>query len=154
MAAAGNQATDRPFWPAAFDSVLAVGAVDDEGGKWAPASYSNFGPWVDAVARGSNLQSTFGRGKTKVAQGATISPSDPSIAFDGWAEWDGTSFATPIAAAMIARTMSRYRLGAAEDAQAWMLGTAPPAPPEFPNAVGLDELEGAPAPVGDVIIAP
>ena len=61
----------------------------------------------------------------------------------GWAEWDGTSFATPIAAAMIARTMSRYRLGAAEDAQAWMLGTAPPAPSEFPNAVRLDELEGA-----------
>ena len=143
VAAAGNQAIDRPFWPAALNSVLAVGAVDDQGGKWSGASYSNFGPWVDAVARGSNLQSTFGRGMTKVAQGATISPSDPSIAFGGWAEWDGTSFATPIAAAMIARTMSRYRLGAAEDAQAWMLGTAPPAPSEFPNAVRLDELEGA-----------
>jgi len=39
--------------------------------------------------------------------------------------------------------MSRYRLGAAEDAEAWMLGTAPPAPSEFPNAVRLDELEGA-----------
>jgi hypothetical protein len=146
VAAAGNQGTSRPFWPAAFDQVLAVGAVDESEGKWTRASYSNHGWWVDATARGTNLQSTFARAKTHIALGHTTSPFDPIIAFSGWAEWDGTSFATPIAAAMIARTMSRTGSGV-DDAQARLLATAAPAPqPDFPRAVLLDELEGRPAP--------
>ena len=118
VAAAGNQGASRPFWPAAFEPVLAVGAVEQREGKWTRAGYSNHGPWVDATARGTNLQSTFTREKTKLATGLTISPTDPTIAFDGWASWDGTSFATPIAAAMLARTMSRKGLTAAAEAQA------------------------------------
>ena len=74
VAAAGNHGKSRPFWPAAFEPVVAVGAVEEDGGKWWRADYSNHGAWVDAAARGSNLQSTFTRLKTKVAQGATISP--------------------------------------------------------------------------------
>ena len=67
--------------------------------------------------RGSNLQSTFARETTKVAQGPVIDAKhDPSISFDGWAEWDGTSFSTPIAAAMIARTMTRTGIYYAPDA--------------------------------------
>ncbi len=50
------------------------GRSRSDGGKWSRAGYSNHGPWVDATARGSNLQSTFTRAKTKVAQGSTISP--------------------------------------------------------------------------------
>ncbi len=96
---------------------MSVGAVEDKEGLWAPASYSNHGAWVDLVARGSNLQSTFAHETTKVAQGPVIDAnSDPSVAFDGWAEWDGTSFSTPIAAAMIARTMTRTGIYYAPDA--------------------------------------
>lgn len=147
VAAAGNQGASRPFWPAAFDQVLAVGAVEPRDGKWTRASYSNHGPWVDATARGSNLQSTFSREQTKVAQGLTTSPADPTIAFGGWAAWDGTSFATPIAAAVLARTMSRNGLASAAGAQAQLLASSPPAPqPDFPHAVLLDELEGMPEP--------
>ena len=69
VAAAGNHAEKRPFWPAAFGPVVSVGAVEDKEGLWAPASYSNHGAWVDLVARGSNLQSTFAHETTKVAQG-------------------------------------------------------------------------------------
>ncbi|HET6551505.1 MAG TPA: S8 family serine peptidase [Solirubrobacter sp.] len=151
VAAAGNQGVTRPFWPAAFDQVLAVGAVEEKGGAWTRADYSNHGGWVDVAARGSNLQSTFASDKTKVAQGLTIDPSDPWIAFGGWASWDGTSFATPIAAAMLARTMSRKGLSSAADAQALLLAAAPPAPqPAFLHAVLLDELEGRP----DLSLAP
>jgi hypothetical protein len=149
VAAAGNQGVSRPFWPAAFDKrVLAVGAVEQREAKWARADYSNHGWWVDATARGSNLQSTFPRAKTMVAQGSTIDPAtDPTIAFEGWASWDGTSFATPIAAAMVARTMSRAGLASAAEAETKLLTTAPPAQlSDFPNAVLLDELEGAPEP--------
>lgn len=147
VAAAGNYGTTRPFWPAAFGPVLGVGAVEGGQGKWARAPYSNHGRWVDATARGTNLPSTFAAEKTLLALGSSPSPFDPTIAFGGWARWDGTSFATPIAAAMIARTMSRSGLGSAADAQYKLTLSAPPAPaPDFPRAVLLDELEGQPDP--------
>jgi subtilisin family serine protease len=153
VAAAGNQGASRPFWPAAFDKqVLAIGAVEQREGKWTRAAYSNHGPWVDATARGSNLQSTFTREKTMVAQGLTTNPTtDPTIAFGGWASWDGTSFATPIVAALLARTMSRDGLVSAAEAQSHLLATSPPAQqPDFPRAVLLDELEGMPEPSMEV----
>ena len=147
VAAAGNQGTTRPFWPAAFEPVFAVGAVEQDAGKWSRADYSNFGPWVDAIARGSNLQSTFARAKTKVAQGLTTSPTDPVIGFDGWASWDGTSFSTPIAAAMIARTLTRSNLPTPREAEFKLMANAPfGTSPDFPNAALLDELEGLPDP--------
>jgi hypothetical protein len=141
VAAAGNDASDRPFWPAAFKQVLAVGAVDSKDAHWLKADFSNYGWWVDAAARGVNLQSTFTKDKTKVAQGDKPDPADPSITFGGWAAWDGTSFASPITAAMLARTMSRNGIATAADAQAQLLSTSPPAPqPDFPLAVLIDEL--------------
>jgi hypothetical protein len=71
-----------------------------------------------------------------------ISRSDPTIAFNGWAEWDGTSFSTPIAAAMVARTMSRNHLGATEGLTKLVAG-APASPfSEFPHAVVIDEYDG------------
>jgi hypothetical protein len=142
VAAAGNHSQTRPFWPAAFGPVVSVGAVEDAEGAFTAAPYSNFGPWVDLVARGSHLQSAFARETTKVAQGPAIDPArDPSVTFEGWAEWDGTSFATPIAAAMIARTMTRTGLSAAIHA-AHELHSASPAAAlsEFPNAKLVDEL--------------
>jgi hypothetical protein len=131
VAAAGNNNSPRPFWPAAFKPVLAVGALDEKARR---AEFSNYGWWVDASARGVALQSTFARGKTKVFQGT-------SIAFDGWASWDGTSFACPITAAVLARTMTRSGVtaGAAKDQ---LLATLPAAPqPDFPLAVLVDELK-------------
>jgi serine protease len=49
VAAAGNQGSDEPAYPAGFDEVISVGAVD-----WnlALADYSNYGPTVDLVAPG------------------------------------------------------------------------------------------------------
>ncbi len=147
VAAAGNQGTTRPFWPAALEPVYAVGAVEPDTGKWRRADYSNSGPWVDAIARGSNLQSAFARAKTKVAQGAITSPADPVVGFDGWASWDGTSFSTPIAAAMIARTMTRSGLSSPREAEYKLMATSPfGTSPDFPNAALLDELEGLPDP--------
>jgi hypothetical protein len=142
VAAAGNAGRARPFWPAAFKQVVAVGAVDAKDGHWRKADFSNYGWWVDAAARGVNLQSTFGKGKTKAAQGDMPDPADPTIVFQGWAAWDGTSFAAPITAAMLARTMSRNGFTTAAEAQAQLLSSSPPAPqPDFPLAVLVDELQ-------------
>jgi subtilase family protein len=142
VAATGNAGKDRPFWPAAFKQVVAAGAVDSKDGHWSKADFSNYGWWVDTAARGVNLQSTFNKGKSREATGSKPDPNDPWITFNGWAAWDGTSFASPITAAMLARTMSRNGFATAAEAQAHLLSTSPPAPqPDFPLAVLVDELQ-------------
>jgi hypothetical protein len=56
VAAAGNQGIYAPFYPATYDHVLSVGAVQDGGGV---AGYSNYNPWVDVVAPGTEVLSTM-----------------------------------------------------------------------------------------------
>jgi hypothetical protein len=141
LAAAGNHGAARPFWPAAFEPVVAVGAVEPDAGAWTPASYSNHGAWVDLVARGTGLQSAFAHATTRVALGPVTARSDPWLTFEGWAEWDGTSFATPIAAAMVARTMTRAGTPHASlAAEQLELASATPGLAVFPNAHVIDEL--------------
>jgi subtilisin family serine protease len=82
VAAAGNHGVVRPFFPAAFKRVLAVGSVERRGSRWRRAPYSNFGPWVDAASPGTDVHSTFVR-----FAGAET--------FEGGALWSGTSFAAP-----------------------------------------------------------
>ncbi|MFI9249993.1 S8/S53 family peptidase [Streptomyces sp. NPDC053069] len=64
VAAAGNNASDTPFWPAAYaalpeyaDSVLSVGALRADGDG--AACFSNHGPWVRAYAPGERLTSAL-----------------------------------------------------------------------------------------------
>ncbi|MEO6711891.1 MAG: S8 family serine peptidase [Mycobacteriales bacterium] len=98
VSAAGNDGQNKKFWPAATDSVVGVGAVDDSNDR---ADFSNFGPWVDVWAAGVDIESAF-------ADGSYL-PLDGSGArsFTGICQWSGTSFATPLAAAAIASRMSR-----------------------------------------------
>jgi hypothetical protein len=49
VAAAGNEPTGRPVYPAAYPETIAVGATTEEGAPWAR---SNFGSWVSAAAPG------------------------------------------------------------------------------------------------------
>ncbi|HEX3003400.1 MAG TPA: S8 family serine peptidase [Angustibacter sp.] len=97
VAAAGNNARTRAFWPAAFDRVIAVSAYDSATG--APAPFSNHGPWVDVCAPGVDLHSCFVDGRR------SADPSDATFA--GWAAWSGTSFAAPLVAAEIAHRVAR-----------------------------------------------
>jgi subtilisin family serine protease len=102
VAAAGNNAQGRPFWPAAFKHVIAVGAVDTRKGDPTRAAFSNFGDWVDCCAPGVDVRSTYVTGDWRLdAPG-----DDGSIEqFDGWACWSGTSFAAPQVTAAIAAKM-------------------------------------------------
>ena len=90
VAAAGNHGENRPTWPAGFKRVVAVAAVQDEGQQLRPAPFSNWGPWVDACAVGLRT-STYVKGT-----------SFSGDVFDGWAAWEGTSFAAPHVAGVIA----------------------------------------------------
>jgi subtilisin family serine protease len=102
VVAAGNNASRRPSWPAAFSDVIAVGSL---GGDWrGRANFSNFGPWVDVYAPGRDLINAY-------ATGTYTCHVDPYTGekrtFYGMAKWSGTSFSTPIVTGLIADRISR-----------------------------------------------
>ncbi|KAB2346497.1 S8 family peptidase [Actinomadura rudentiformis] len=96
VACAGNAASDRPFWPAALKSVVAVAALD--AAQRDRAWFSNYGWWVDACAPGVDITSTYVRFDGTRPRVNGIDPD----AFEGFARWSGTSFAAPAVAGRIA----------------------------------------------------
>ncbi|MDQ0957409.1 subtilisin family serine protease [Streptomyces sp. B4I13] len=147
VAAAGNNASAAPFWPAAYaalpehaDAVLSVGALRCDGAFG--ACFSNHGPWVTAYAPGERLVSAFtgfGTPVPYVYQHSTYdacrygfsysctcrsprhtgvlseerqaAPGKPDqVMFEGLASWSGTSFATPLAAGLVAAHMTANQL--------------------------------------------
>jgi hypothetical protein len=114
VASAGNQDSSRESYPAAFDSVLSVGAldttVDSNGDPWSSATrtgpkaeFSNHGDWVKAWAPGVKLPTTH-------VTGVSFEAGLPVL--NGMGEVDGSSFSGPIVVAMIAEQMSLTGLDA------------------------------------------
>jgi thermitase len=98
VASAGNLGSDQPVYPAAFDGVVAVGALTDD---LRPAPFSSHGSWVDCSTVGVGVVSTFPAG---------VSPPEPDPAHpdqvfgpDAWALWSGTSFSAPQISGAVAR---------------------------------------------------
>jgi hypothetical protein len=95
VAAAGNHrqpTRPRPFWPAALDDVIAVGAYGDD---YRPASFTPHAPWVDVVAPGVDIVTNYFDGCVAVEDGK---PKQ----FTRYAKWQGTSFAAGLATGEIA----------------------------------------------------
>lgn len=57
VAATGNESTEKPSYPAAFDDVIAVANISKR--TRAKHENSNYGPWVDISAPGSGLSGIF-----------------------------------------------------------------------------------------------
>ncbi len=83
FAAAGNNGSSTPFYPAANPNVVAVSATNSTD---ALASWSNYGNWIDLAAPGDTILTTNNGG--------------------GYGYWSGTSFSSPIAAGVAALVLS------------------------------------------------
>lgn len=86
VAAAGNNGSETPFYPAAYRNVVSVAATTSTDAK---SNFSNFGVEVDISAPGSGIQTT---------------------AFDdGYTSVNGTSLASPIVAGAAAIVWSKFK---------------------------------------------
>lgn len=79
FASAMNSSVSDPYYPAACGHAIAVSATDANDRL---ASFSNFGQWITLSAPGTNILTTANGG--------------------GYSYWNGTSFASPIAAGVAA----------------------------------------------------
>lgn len=104
VAAAGNQQTCRPYFPAGMSNVIAVGGLAADGKAW----FTNFGGWVDACAPAIDVVSTFFNTVTELIDGKEFRT------FEKWARWSGTSFSAPKVAALIAQEMYLNKITARE----------------------------------------
>ncbi len=87
VAAAGNDDSSDPLYPAAYKGVLSVAATDRNDVR---SNFSNYGPTIDVTAPGQNLVSTW-------------QPA-PHYYFGG----AGTSFASPLVAGLAALVISKF----------------------------------------------
>lgn len=69
VAAAGNDGTSAPTYPAYYNQVLAVAATDNNDHK---ADFSNYGKWVDVAAPGVDITSTYVGGGYKTMSGTSM----------------------------------------------------------------------------------
>lgn len=119
VAAAGNFATNQPWFPAALAGLptphhrvplISVGALNPNGSR---ASFSDAGRWVTAWATGAVVTSTYptdingSRAPELEVTGqpharASLDPDDYSA---GFAVWSGTSFSAPLLAAHVAQAL-------------------------------------------------
>jgi subtilisin family serine protease len=120
VAAAGNDHTTTPMYPAGFASrskgtdqprevvpLVSVGALNPSGSI---AIFSNTGPWVSCYRPGANVVSTVPTTFDGSAQPAVVTKDggeslDPDDYTGGFGVWSGTSFAAPVLAGEIASSL-------------------------------------------------
>ena len=116
IAAAGNDASNVPFYPAASPWATGVGSLDSQGGV---SNFSNFGQNADLYVLGRNHVNAFPDGRYRCRE--TPDKADIRIFRTGLARWSGTSFSAPVVAGLLAADLSANPGSKAESALAKLL---------------------------------
>jgi subtilisin family serine protease len=139
VVSAGNDATRRPSYPAAFaphdggsvaddPAVVPVSTVGARNPDGTIALFSNDGPWVRYLRPGASLVSTFPdtydasanpSHEVRHRNGEVRAAFDPDDFSSGFGVWSGTSFAAPVLAGEVAAALARVYQDGNDD-----LGTA------------------------------
>ena len=129
VAAAGNNASSRPVFPAAFSGMpqlrVPVVAVAGLSVDLEPADFSSRGFWITCSTTAECVLAPFVRGR----ETKEIDRHAPDVftGEDPWAVWSGTSFATPqISGAIALRCQEADERP--RDALAWLLTRGPKVP--------------------------
>ena len=99
IAASGNDGSYGISYPAAFSTVIAVGAIGTDGNNFYLAPYSNYGPEQELTAPG-------GDANTGYCILSTV-PQDGYADYGTGCSWVGTSMAAPHASGVAALALSR-----------------------------------------------
>jgi subtilisin family serine protease len=102
IAAAGNDRSPDPFFPAANEFAIGVGSLDQTGDM---SYFSNYNQSADVFVLGRKHVNRFPNGRYTCRW--QPHRGQPRLFTTGWAEWSGTSFAAPLFAGLVASKMTR-----------------------------------------------